>query len=103
MFPVYLERMVSAFREHPRAKMVRCGMVVSDGTTNFTYATPECMLRREFATATWPDQPSQDQIYFGDIVAAHGWSERDGDIVVVPAALCRANADPRGGLRSGRH
>jgi glycosyltransferase involved in cell wall biosynthesis len=103
MYPDYLERMVEAFRQHPGAKLVRCGMVVSDGTTNFTYATPECCLRREFATATWPSRPHQDQAYFGAIVAAHGWSEGSGDIVVVPAALCRANADSRGGLRSGRY
>jgi len=103
MFPNYLQQMVEAFRGHRRAKMVRCGMVVSDGTTNFTYATPECCLRREFATSTWGEGPSQDQAYFGAIVAAHGWSEANGDIVVIPAALCRANADPRGGLRSGHY
>jgi len=27
----------------------------------------------------------------------------NGDIVVIPTALCRANTDPRGGLRSGRY
>jgi glycosyltransferase involved in cell wall biosynthesis len=103
MFPNYLERFVDAFLAHPQAKMVRCGMVVSDGTTNFTYATPECCLRREFATANWPSMHSQDQAYFGAIVASHGWSEAAGDIVVISEALCRANADPRGGLRVGRH
>jgi glycosyltransferase involved in cell wall biosynthesis len=103
MFPQYLERFVETFRAHPQAKMVRCGMVVSDGTVNFTYATPECCLRREFATATWPSMASQDQAYFGAIVASQGWSEAAGDIVVISEALCRANADPRGGLRAGRY
>jgi glycosyltransferase involved in cell wall biosynthesis len=102
MYPRYLERFVNAFLAHPQAKMVRCGMVVSDGTVNFTYATPECCLRREFATATWPSMHSQDQAYFGAIVASQGWSEDAGDIVVIAEALCRANADPRGGLRAGR-
>jgi glycosyltransferase involved in cell wall biosynthesis len=103
MFPHYLERFVETFRANPKAKMVRCGMVVSDGTVNFTYATPECCLRREFATTTWPSMASQDQAYFGAIVASQGWSEAAGDIVVISEALCRANADPRGGLRAGRY
>ena len=51
MFPNYLETFVSAFEENPEVKMVRCGMIVTAGQTNFSYATPEVCLRREFVTA----------------------------------------------------
>jgi glycosyltransferase involved in cell wall biosynthesis len=102
MFPNYLERIVAAFRENPSAKMVRCGMHHSDGQLHFTYATPECCLRRQFATPTWSNVGHQGQRYFSEIVSANGWSESDGDIVLVPELLLRANANKRGGLRSGR-
>jgi glycosyltransferase involved in cell wall biosynthesis len=103
MFPHYLERLVTAFREHPNAQMARCGMIVSGGRTNFSFATPECCLRREFATPTWTSSGNRhDQQYFESIVRANGWSEASGEVVLVPEALCRANTDPRGGLRSGR-
>lgn len=104
MFPNYLATFAEAFARHPEAKMVRCGMIVTNGATNFSYATPECCLRREFATADWSTRgPGQDQRYFREIVAKNGWTEITGEIVVVPEALCRANCDAIGGLRSGRY
>ena len=103
MFPNYLETFVKAFEENPDVKMVRCGMVVTAGKVNYSYATPECCLRREFVTPTWSNNgPAQDQLYFKSIVATHGWSTTQGDILVLNEALCHANCDPRGGLRSGR-
>jgi glycosyltransferase involved in cell wall biosynthesis len=103
MFPNYLESFARTFQAYPKAKMVRCGMIVSDGGTNFSYATPECCLRKEFATPDWSDDaPAHDQRYFSRIVDVNQWSETDDDIVVVRAGLCRANSDPLGGLRSGR-
>lgn len=103
MFPSYLDRLAGAFHTHPDAKMVRCGMYVSDGTVNYTYATPEVCLRRPFATASWKGgKPGQDQRYFRQIVTRNRWSEQEGDIVVIEEPLCRANADPQGGLRSGK-
>ena len=102
MFPTYLERFAAAFQANPGAKMVRCGMIVTRGATNFSYATPECCLRREFATPSWVGNHSaQDQLYFSSIIAVNGWSQTKGDIVVIHEALCRANANARGGLRSG--
>jgi SAM-dependent methyltransferase len=102
MFPTYLECLAAAFRANPRAKMVRCGMLVSATHVDFSYATPECCLRRPFATPGWTAAGSDhDQRYFRGIVAANGWSEERGDVVTIREALCRANADPRGGLRSG--
>jgi glycosyltransferase involved in cell wall biosynthesis len=102
MFPTYLARLARAFVEHPHARMVRCGMLVDATTVNFSYATPECCLRAEFATPSWDDAGwAQDQRYFGSIVSTNDWSEARGDIVVVREALCRANEDSRGGLRSG--
>jgi len=102
MFPTYLERFVTAFRDNPAAKMVRCGMYRQDGQLNFTYATPECCLRRQFVTPTWGNVGRQDQAYFSDIVDTNGWSEDEGDIVVIPELLVRARSERRGGLRSGR-
>jgi SAM-dependent methyltransferase len=104
MFPSYLARFVDAFRSHPNAKMVRCGMFVTNDQQNFTFATPECCLRRRFARPSWLNNgPGQDQKYFRHLVKSYGWSERKGDIVTLKEVLCRANADPRGGLRGGRY
>jgi glycosyltransferase involved in cell wall biosynthesis len=102
MFPNYLETFVNAFEENPGAKLVRCGMIVTAGKINFSYATPECCLRREFATPSWPNSGAHDQLYFKTIVASHGWSDASGEIITLNEPLCRANCDPRGGLRSGR-
>jgi SAM-dependent methyltransferase len=102
MFPEYLEKLVGAFEANPTAKMVRCGMMVSARQMNLSYATPECCLRREFATATWANHSSHDQVYFKNIISARGWSESQGDIITLNEALCQANCDPMGGLRSGR-
>lgn len=104
MFPNYLETFANTFTLHPEAKMVRCGMIVTGGVMNLSYATPECCLRREFATAEWSTRgPAQDQRYFRQIVARNSWSEDKGEIVIVREALCRANSDAIGGLRSGRY
>jgi glycosyltransferase involved in cell wall biosynthesis len=103
MFPNYLERFVTAFRANPNAKMVRCGMLVSAGKTDFSYATPECCLRAQYATPTWNGQSFvHDQDYFKSIASARHWSAQKGDILVLREALCRANRNPRGGLRVGR-
>jgi SAM-dependent methyltransferase len=104
MFPHYLARFAAAFQEQPQAKIVRGGMIVSDGRVNYSYATPECCLRREHATPSWRNRgPAQDQRYFRRIIRTHGWTESAGDIVIIREALCRANADPEGGLRSGNY
>jgi glycosyltransferase involved in cell wall biosynthesis len=102
MFPTYLERIVRAFQEHPKANMVRCGMYRGDGQINFTLATPVCCLRREFVTPTWEAVGRQDVQYYQGIIENHGWSEDRGDIVLVPEILVRARSDARGGLRGGR-
>jgi ubiquinone/menaquinone biosynthesis C-methylase UbiE len=104
MFPGYLERFAHAFQQNPDAKMVRCGMLVSNDQINFSYATPECCLRREFATPTWRNSGQlQDQHYFKQIISRNRWSEKKGDIIVIDEALCRANNNPYGGLRSGKY
>jgi hypothetical protein len=101
MFPHYLARFVAAFAANPRANLVRCGMMVGEGGVNFSFATPECCLRRQFAAPAWTDHPAHDQQYFRNIAVANHWSEARGDIVVIPEVLCRANTDPLGGLRAG--
>jgi glycosyltransferase involved in cell wall biosynthesis len=104
MFPRYLERFIDAFRSNPKAKMVRCGMYVTSGQKNFTFATPECCLRRRFAKPAWVNKgPGQDQRYFRHLIKLYGWSEQRGDIVTLNEVLCRANADPSGGLRAGKY
>jgi glycosyltransferase involved in cell wall biosynthesis len=102
MFPTYLASFAEAFATHPRAQMVRGGMVVSDGKVNYSFATPECCLRRAHASPVWdPNGPAQDQRYFQRIVRSRGWSEHRGEIVTLRRPLCRANSDPQGGLRAG--
>lgn len=104
MLPGYLDKMVEAFERNPQAKMVRCGMYVERGQVNYSHATPECWLRREFASPTWAsDGSGQDQRYFSRIVSAGGWSEESGEIVLIREPLCQANAYPYGGLRSGHY
>ena len=104
MFPNYLETFATTFASHPEAKMVRCGMIVTGGALNFSYATPECCLRSEFATAAWSARgPAQDQRYFRQNVEENNWSEAGGEIVLVRKPLCRANCDGIGGLRSGTY
>jgi glycosyltransferase involved in cell wall biosynthesis len=102
MFPDYVESYIDAFVRDPRLKMVRGGMLVSDGSTNFSYATPECCLRRELATPTWEGGGgAQDQRYFSRIVVENDLALENGSVVIIPRALCRANSDPHGGLRNG--
>ncbi|MEO8130491.1 MAG: glycosyltransferase, partial [Bryobacteraceae bacterium] len=102
MFPDYVEAYVDAFERDPGLKMVRGGMLVSDGSTNFSYATPECCLRRELATPTWDGGGgAQDQRYFSRIVVENDLALENGSVIIIPRALCRANSDPHGGLRNG--
>jgi glycosyltransferase involved in cell wall biosynthesis len=104
MFPSYLEQFARAFTAHPAAQMVCCGMILRAGRVNYSFATPEVCLRRVHATATWrEDGPGQDQRYFRRIVADHGWKKGSREIVTLQMPLCRANRDPRGGLRAGRY
>jgi hypothetical protein len=103
MFPGYLRRFAEVFEQQPGAQMVRCGMLLTEGQVNFSYATPQCCLRRASATPTWTDRnTSHDQIYFKSIAAVNGWSEVGGQIVSLAEAQCRIHYDPYGGLRAGR-
>jgi hypothetical protein len=104
MFPDYLETFCAAFESFPRLKMARCGMILQDGSINFSYATPECALCAEFATPTWrPYSSVQDQNYFQAIINTNQWSQENGDILLLNQATCRANSDLKGGARSGRY
>ena len=102
MFPDYLKSLVDEFTRDPNLKMVRCGMLVEDGAVNFSYATPECCLRRELATPTWEGRGgAQDQRYFSRVVLENDLALENGTVVIIPRALCRAKSDPQGGLRNG--
>ena len=103
MYPDYLAEIAAAFRAHPAACMVRCGMLTRRGKVNFSHATPECCLRRQYATPTWDGLDfCEDQRYFEEIARANGWSEEGGEVVVIPKVLCASYRDPVGGLRAGR-
>jgi glycosyltransferase involved in cell wall biosynthesis len=101
MYPRYLEQLVSTFIAHPEAGMVRCGIRKADGWDNFSYATPACSLRSEYATPTWIAEHGQDQTYFKTIAQQHGWSVENGRIIVLGEVLCSVGFDMRGGLRRG--
>ena len=104
MYPDYLAEFAAAFQAHPSARMVRCGLLTRRKDENFSYATPECCLRREFATPTWDGlKACEDQRYFKGIAQANGWSEERGEIVTIPKILCSANGDRIGGLREGTY
>jgi hypothetical protein len=76
----------------------------SVGKANFRYAFPECCVRHPFVVPAWTNSgPAQDQQYFSKLIESNGWSMGKGDIVLIQEALCRANADPKGGLRDGRY
>ncbi len=101
LFPDYLATFVETLREHPAARMVRCSML-SRGREVRSFGTPLCCLRREHATPTWDGTGlGEDTRYFKRIVAAHGWTENAGDIVIVRRPLCRVHEDPVGGMRAG--
>ena len=104
MYPDYLEQFALLFRGRPEVKMGRCGMALGHNghKVNYSYATPECCLRREFATPTWDELgPCEDQRYFRGIVQAHGWTEEKGDIALISRVLCRAHHASEGGRRAG--
>lgn len=103
MYPAYLETFAAAFRDHPRARLVCCGMLVAGfDVIDRGYSTPSACLRREHATPTWDALGvSHDRRYFKAIVQANGWSEERGEIVVLPDVLCASLRSPSGGLRSG--
>ncbi|HWM89284.1 MAG TPA: glycosyltransferase family A protein [Thermoanaerobaculia bacterium] len=103
MYPDYLAELASAFRAHPAVCMVRCGMLMRSGKPNFSHATPECCLRREFATPTWDGLAvCEDQRYFQGIARTNGWTEERGEVVMISKVLCASHGDPVGGLRAGR-
>jgi glycosyltransferase involved in cell wall biosynthesis len=102
MFPDYLEKFVATFEARPQTKMVRCGMLIAGVHLDFSYATPECCIRREFATPSWESCNCHDQVYFSSIASEHGWTVENGSIVIIREPLCRANSDGLGGLREGR-
>lgn len=102
MYPGYLRTFADAFQAHPRAKLVRCGMLVAGfDVIDRGYSTPSSCLRREHATPTWEPGANHDRRYFKAIVQANGWSEETGEVVVLPDVLCACLRSPSGGLRSG--
>ena len=101
MFPGYLARFAAAFRDHPTARMVTCGIIRPDGRPGFTLSTPGCCLRRESATPDWIPGHGHDKIYFRRIAERNNWTVSNGGIVEIDEVLCRAWADSSGGLRRG--
>jgi glycosyltransferase involved in cell wall biosynthesis len=100
MYPEYLESFVAVFHENPAVQMVKCYMI-HRGILNVTYGTPTVLLRRRYVTPTWEPRWRQDHQYYLTIIDANGFSEENGSLHVLALPLCRANNDPRGGLRDG--
>lgn len=101
MFPGYLARFAAAFRDHPAAGMVTCGIIRPDGTPGFTLSTPGCCLRRESATSDWIPDHGHDKVYFRRIAERNNWTVSNGGMVELDEVLCRAWAEASGGLRRG--
>lgn len=102
MYPTYLRTFADAFQAHPRARLVRCGMLVAGfDVIDRGFSTPSSCLRREHATPTWEPGKNHDRLYFKAVVAANGWSEETGEIVVLPDVTCASLRSPSGGLRDG--
>jgi hypothetical protein len=103
MFPNYLQSFADAFAARPEARMVRCGIVLSDGRAVYAHCTPENCLRREYATPTWDNWGTgQDRRYFNRILETNGWTLTSGHVHVTREVLCRSNDDPAGGHREGQ-
>lgn len=99
MLPGYIEKMAAPFAD-PAVMLVRCGMEHPPGI-DFSYATPECWLRRQYATPTWQGGTyAQDQIYFQTIAQKNNWTEKNE--VRLPEVLVRAHTEMQGGIREGR-
>ncbi len=101
MFPGYLARFAAAFRDHPTVGMVTCGIIRPDGSPGFTLSTPGCCLRRESASPDWIPDHGHDKVYFRRIAERNNWTVSNGGIIELDEVLCRAWADPSGGLRRG--
>ena len=98
MLPGFISKMVAPFCD-PEVQIVRCGMLLTNNSCDFSYSTQEAWLRREYATATWKKgTPVHDQIYFNDIINLNGWSRRN--IVQLGEILIKAHTEPIGGRRS---
>jgi glycosyltransferase involved in cell wall biosynthesis len=98
MYPAYLATFHRVFQQ-PEVMMAHCGMLTgSDGSVvNFSYATPEVVVRRRFAGPQWESGDCHDQKYFHRLISAHQWGP--GQIVEIPEVLVKATTDGRGGLR----
>src|SRR5215510_4396997 len=104
MFPDYLQTFAEVFETNAKVKMVRAGMVLSNGNIDYSRGTPLVCLRREFATPTWVgDRYDADQEYGRTIETDNRWTEKKGDIISLKTVICRANLNSRGGMREGRY
>jgi len=96
MHPKYLEEFNNVF-QNPKIMMAHCGMQTG-GVTNFSFATPEVVIRSQFVTPTWLPCNCDDQMYFDKIAVANKWWEGN-QITTVNTILVTAGSNPRGGLR----
>ena len=98
MHPDYLESFNEAFK-NPNVMMAHCGMRVMRGnSTDFSFATPEVVIRSQFVTRTWVPCDSHDQIYFDRIAVANEWVHGK-QILLINSVLVTARSDSKGGLR----
>lgn len=98
MYPTYLETFDRVFQD-PKVKMARCGMHCGpEGSgEDWSFATPEVVMRSSCVQPTWDSGECHDQRYFDRLAGAN--RVRHDQIQRIPEILLRATSDPQGGLR----
>lgn len=98
MHPRYLEAFHVAFKDST-VMMAHCGMLTGKerNTVNFSYATPEVVIRSKYVKPNWDSGDCHDQRYFRHLADANRWS--GAQITRLDEILVTATCDPQGGLR----
>lgn len=95
--PHYMRKFDLAF-QNPVVKMARCRMLLA-GRELMDLATPQVVLRREYATPTWIKHTRHDKIYFTSIMDSNKWLLNKPMVRSIQEPLCQALHDSKGGLR----
>ena len=99
MLPNYLEFVYAVFKENPNCKMVNIRIDANFNKPKLRFATPCCVLKREFATPTWTNAGQlHDQKYFKSIITKNNWEEGYDFISINKILACVGHSD-KGGLR----
>ena len=97
LFEHYMRKFDIVF-QNPEVMMARCKMVLR-GQEILKLATPQVVMRREYATPTWRSIPRHDQIWYTEIMDKNKWIPGKPMSRLIDEVLCQALHDARGGLR----